>query len=150
MNTQNKKRINSLRNFTFKLIGLCVGGSIAACGKITPGTSTTPTDPVPSGVVVDQGQFFGQNGQTASGSAAIYLSNGTYTLHLSGVSFPTTSTLTIQIYANPYGLVSSASLRSYTGDQNYSFSVSANVTTFTSINIYSNTTQLNYAVAQLQ
>lgn len=135
-------------------IGLAVGlllslGILTRCGQVNVGLGpgASPNVPVPSGTPLYQAQFFGQNGKTVTGSAIIYSSGYSYTLRLSGLTAPVENGLQVQVYATPGGKISTLSLQSSTGSQNYPLSgVSPNIV-FNQVNIFSTLNNENYGSA---
>jgi hypothetical protein len=119
------------------------------CGVIGVGSggSTIINDARPTGTVVGQGSFSGLNGQAASGTAILFLEGSVYTLRLEGVSLPTLSGLLVQVYTTGGLLAGNFTLRAATGNQNYTLSGVLVGTSFSSVNIYSNTAIMNYASA---
>lgn len=93
-------------------------------------------DPAPDGTIVAQGQFSGANGKTVSGTAVIYSTGfGAFTLRLESLSVPLESSLLITAHASSE-TVYSTTLSAYSGNKNYSISLSENKT-FTSVKISS-------------
>ncbi len=88
------------------------------CGKITAGTGVF-TDPIPSGTLVAQGQFYGRSGQSASGGAEVYnTAAGSYTVHLDGVTLPQLNSLQLIFTINGTAQTG-IELRGSSGSQNY-------------------------------
>jgi hypothetical protein len=133
-----------------KIAALLCLGSLAGCGGINlnTGSSPAPNDTRPSGSPLVQAALTSQNGKTVSGSAMIFFSGtSSYTLRLEGISIPQETGLQILVYATPGGKISTQSLRSTSGSQNYTISNSAIGLTFNNIYIYSTQTNTNYASA---
>ncbi len=92
-----------------------------ACGSIGLGTGTS-NDPAPSGTIVYSGTF-ATNSNEISGTVFVYHQSGsTYTIRLESFSASTASNLKVQgITANGETELDS-SLKSSSGNQNYSVS----------------------------
>ena len=123
----------------------CGGIDVGLGGGNTP----FPNDPRPSGTIVTQGLFAGQNSQTASGSALIFSSGTTYTLRLEGVSFPVETGLIIKVYTSTGTQLSQLALRASTGNHNYVLPDATASQTFASVYIVSSPNLVNYAYAPL-
>lgn len=124
--------------------------TLPACGVIQVGgaTAAAHSAPRPVGAPLYQGQFFGQSGQQASGTASIFFTNQSqYVLRLEGLSVPVESGLKIKIYSHPYQRAAKTSLRSSSGDQNYTLTTPP--VKFTTVVIYSTQTRKPYATAML-
>ncbi len=143
------------KNLAFALLLLIsIGTVLIRCSlsgvTVGGGGSTLPNDPIPSGSLVVQGLFSGMNGQTVSGTAAIYTDGTTVTLRIANLVTSVTSGLQVQVYAsNSSTALCTINLVYYTGTKNYTCS-SAMGGTYSSVDLYSITNQLNYAVAQLR
>jgi hypothetical protein len=122
----------------------------SSCGIFHSSGGTTMNETVPAGATALQsGTFTGFYGQTASGTATVYYDGGTsYITHLEGVTLPNMIGLEVQT-VDSNGTVDSEPLVYYQGNINFYFSVSGSEPTFTQINIYSTTANLNYAQALL-
>lgn len=106
-------------------------------------------DPLPSGTIVAQAAFTGQNGKTASGLGVIYnQSGGSYVLRLSGVNFPTEAGLQLIIVANSTNQ-GPLLLRSSSGNQNYHFYLEGASPVFNQIRLHSVIQFKDYATALL-
>ncbi len=129
------------------LFALCLFASCGGVGVGLGGGSTSAfNDPTPSGTPLYQGTFSGQNGQTVSGNALIFLSNGVYTLTLQGLSTPSESGLQIRMTSNPAN--NPIALRGTSGNQNYTLSITPPAF-FSNVNIFSTQTNTNYGAAIL-
>jgi hypothetical protein len=114
------------------------------------GTSTTANDPVPSGTLIVQGLLNGQNGQSASGTAAIYVNGTSVTLRLANLTVTQESGLQAQVYSSSsQSPLCTTTLSATRGSKNYACSALTSGT-YTNVFIYSPSRQLNYAVALLQ
>ena len=142
------------QNFLQKLLGsvatIVFVLAQAGCGldlNWTPGGSSTPNDPRPSGNVVVQGSFTGSSGQsTVTGTAIIFSTSNSYILRLEGLSVPSETGLTIQIYTSQSQV--NLNLTASTGNQNYSVNnLPINATTFLSVSIWSTLKNQQYANA---
>lgn len=132
---------------------ICLILGLAQCSlsgiPVGNGSTTSPNDSRPSGVLIAQGSFTGQNGQNASGSAQIFMDGGAYILRLEGISVPSENGLNVQVLSSASQTpVYSSSLRSSSGNQNYSFST-ALTGRFATVYIYSTLRQKNYGIAIL-
>src|SRR4051812_34100191 len=78
----------------------CGGINLGGSGGAASGNAERPT-----GRVVAQGQIFGQSGKTASGSALIIYSSGSYVLRFEGLSIPSEAGLQAQINSKTVGQV---------------------------------------------
>jgi hypothetical protein len=122
-----------------------VGLGLSACGTLGGG-STNLNDPAPDGILLRQAPFFGQNGQTVSGTAAIYTgSSGVYILRLEGLTAPEESGLQVRVTGNGIQVFSS-SLRASSGSMNYTMNVSA-VATWNSVTLFSTANAKSYGTA---
>lgn len=111
----------------FVSIGLTL--SLVGCGEIGLG-NRSPNDPKPTGTIVAQGNLTGQSGQTASGSAFVYQTgSASFVVRLEGVTLPEESGLRVIVSVNSDEKLN-ASLRSSSGTQNYSMTVSTLPATF--------------------
>jgi hypothetical protein len=121
----------------------------SGCGIFHAG-DVTPNETGPSGAVaLASGSLAGFYGQTASGNVTVYYDGGTsYITHLEGASLPQQTGMLIQTVAST-GTVDSEPVVYYAGNQNYYFTVTGSQPTFTQVNIYSPTANLNYAQANL-
>jgi hypothetical protein len=126
------------RFFVFFLTVFATSG----CGIFHAG-DVTPNETVPSGAVALA------PGRGAGVYVTVYYDGGTsYITHLEGASLPQQTGMLIQTVAST-GTVDSEPVVYYTGNQNYYFTVSGSQPTFTQVNIYSPTANLNYAQANL-
>lgn len=98
------------------------------CGFVSLGQGSL-NDPTPTGTLVAQGTFTGQNGNSVSGTAEIYKqanADGTcaYVARLASLNAPGSTNLHVVPTVNgaPSIAPSSYTLRGSTGNQNYSFS----------------------------
>lgn len=103
-----------------------VAETAGACG-VSLGTGSI-NDSLPTGTIVAQGNFSGQNGHTVSGTVSVWEQvSGTtcsFVLRLQSLSAPTDAALRVVPLVNGAPTVSPSyySLRGSTGNQNYSFS----------------------------
>lgn len=112
--------------------------SVGSCGFLTPGR-TGINDPVPQGVIVAQGTFTGLNGNTVSGTAAIYVtSSAQYIARIEALRAPSQNGMIVEVVADG-SVAYSSSLTGISGNQNYPIG-SANVTNWNYISILSSTT----------
>ncbi|MGK5084897.1 hypothetical protein WDW37_16540 [Bdellovibrionota bacterium FG-1] len=100
--------------------------ALGGCGNVTLGGGASPNDAVPSGVIVFQGQFLGQNGRTVSGTVSVYKTNCgastcDFVLRLQNLSAPTDAGLTVVVTINGAVSTTQPPLRAATGNQNYNF-----------------------------
>lgn len=115
--------MDSGRNTAITLSAVCL---LTACGDIKLGAGTV-NDAEPSGTVVAQGNFTGQNGRSVSGVAMIYsLSSGSSCIHyvrLVSLSAPSDATLQVIPIVNGAASVSPTfyTLRGATGNHTYAF-----------------------------
>lgn len=119
------------------------------CAEIGLGGGQAFNDPLPTGQIVAQGPFYGLNDKTVSGTAVVYKTSSTsYTLRLSGVSFPDETGLVLIPVANN-AAQAPLSLRGPTGNQNYTLNASGTVT-WNQVLLRNSTNNLDYAQALLQ
>ena len=111
--------------------------SITGCGGFNLNYGyPTGNDAAPNGTVVAQGQFFGANGKTVSGTAVIYSTGfGIYVLRLESLSAPQEASLLVTLHTSSETAYSS-SLSAYSGNKNYAVNLAENKT-FTSVKITS-------------
>lgn len=130
---------------------------LAGCSNIDGislggGTGGSSNDARPSGNPLSQGQFFGQNSETVSGSALVFASTttaNTYILRLEGLTTPVEGGLQVQVYGNgPTNPAYTTTLKANSGNQNYTFNGIAGIK-FSNVYIYSTSKQVNYGSAQL-
>jgi hypothetical protein len=115
---------------------LLATAGLTACGTGAGGGATSLNEPAPSGFLLAQGPFFGQNGQTVSGTAAIYAgTGGAFILRLEGISAPSENGLLVRVVGNGTQVFSST-LRASSGSMNYTMSATG-VFTWNSVNIFS-------------
>lgn len=117
----------------------CVTAGLNGCsglGGVSLGGGTgSSNDPIPSGTLLTQSQFFGQSGQTVSGTATVYVSSNTYIVRLQGMAIPSEAGLFVQVFTSTTQ-VGNFPLKNTSGNQNYTLTTSAPLT-FKSVNIYS-------------
>lgn len=126
------------------LLSLCFW--LSSCG-MTGGSASVPNDPRPSGNPLVQGQVFGQNGQSASGTAFVFYSQNVYILRFEGLSVPSVSGLVVQVFTASQGQVGNFNLKASSGNQNYQLTVQQLGIIFRSISIFSTQSNENYATA---
>ena len=139
-------KISILMAFLWSLGALTPG-----CGEIGLGGGGIANDPAPSGTKTKQGVFQGQNGQTVSGTASIYVDGTTVTLRLENLGVPSGTVLKV-VAKSSSTQVLSKSLRATSGNQNYTMSSTQGATTDT-VEIQSGTVAPPsnvYGVATLQ
>ncbi len=124
-------------------LGISTGGS----------SSSVNNAPIPSGTLLVQGTLQPLSGLSGvTGSAAIYGSSGSYTLHFAGLNIPSqTGGMTITVFYNSGGSshTTSMPLNFTTGNQNYSVSAPVGAI-FTQVYISSTTIPgVQYAYAPL-
>jgi|GEM_PF-6252874 len=129
------------------LIVLMTLGS-PGCGQgIQSSEPIVLNDPIPSGTIVAQAAFTGQNGNTASGLAVIYSqTGGSYVLRLSGVNFSNEAGLQLIIVANSTNQ-GPLLLRSSLGSQNYRFYLDGASPVFNQVRLHSVIHFKDYATA---
>ena len=127
---------------------------VTACG-IPVGPSASPNDAVPSGTITAQGEFTSLNGQAVSGTAAVYLLDASnYVVRLNGIQVPQEAGLQMVVVVDGKEQTRIA-LRSYSGSQNYSLSVTTSgalgsLPRFNQVNIHSPVRNLDYGQAILR
>jgi hypothetical protein len=139
------QRVKSFISLHFNgfLAAFTVAGIAIACG--IPIGGGVPNDSKPAGSIVSSANINGQSGQTASGTATIYVNGASFTLRLEGLSVPVENGL--QVIVNMQGGATSlhTTLRASTGNQNYSIGSTTGV--FASVDIFSTSARTNYAKA---
>ncbi len=135
-------------SLVLKLLLILATNSLS-CGAVQSGNSSSSlNDPRPTGPLMKQGQFGGQNGQSVSGSALIF-NNGppNYIARLEGISTPNETGLQVWVMPLSGNALLIAPLHGFSGNQNYNFSTST--PTFTSVCIQSTQKNSFYGCAQL-
>lgn len=108
------------------IIALFVVSSVTAGCGISLGSGSID-DPLPSGTIVAQGDFSGQNSQTVSGVVSIWQqtsgSTCSFVLRVQSLAAPTGMSLSVVPLVNGAPSVSPTyyALRGSTGNQNYTF-----------------------------
>jgi hypothetical protein len=131
-------------------ITLCTILCQLGCGDISTGgtiQATVLNEGAPIGKILAQATFVGQNSKSVSGSATVYSveSTGSVVLRIENLSAPNVSGLTV-VGLTQTDTVLSRSLKSTRGNQNYTTSAVA-TDQWSSVQIYSPSSQLTYAVA---
>ena len=144
--TQSIRGIININN----IIALALCLTSLGCGAIPLGSAGPGNDTLPTGTLLAQGQFFGMNGNTVSGSAQIYFSSGSYVLSMVGISFPDASSLTAKVYiSNPSKVAATVQLISTAGTNNYPFSSQSGLNSFAQVLVLNTPNNQNFASAQL-
>lgn len=107
----------------FAALGAMLGG----CGVVGIGGGTGLNDPAPSGTIVAQGSFAGQNGKAVSGTVSVYktscdASTCVFVVRLQNLSAPQESNLQLVATINGAVVANHPVLRASTGTQNYAYS----------------------------
>ena len=139
------KHLLSERFFTSVTL-LASSVTVTACG--IPVGGGVPNDAKPTGTIVATGTISGSGGgKTSSGNATVYANGASYILRLDSLSVANEAGLQVilDMQSGPPALT--ASLRAPSGNQNYN--VAGIVGTFVKVEIYSTSTQTDYATATL-
>ncbi len=157
LSTSQKQKARStsryLKNIFIFIIGINSVSGLPSCAVgldlSSGGGASTPNDNRPSGNPLFQGSLSGLNGQTGvTGTTLIFSESGSYTLRFEGLSLPSGASI-IKLFNNSATNPITLQLRALTGNQNYSLSVSTVGTTFNSVTISNNTTNIDVASATL-
>ena len=134
-----------------RLLPIIFALHLSACGTldgISVGNAIW-NETLPAGERIAQGTFVGQSGVTASGVAAIIRSStGKDIIRLEGVRLPSGGNLRILAVLDGQ-TVNIATLRSPTGNQNYTTGLGGQGSTWSSVSVYSPATLQYYATAIL-
>ena len=130
------------------LIGLFLGSLIfqsLSCGTGSSG-GTSLNEGAPDGFLLKQAPFFGQNGQTVSGTAAVYASSGgAFVLRLEGLTAPSESGIQVRVVGNGTQVFAST-LKASSGSMNYTMNVTG-IATWNSVSLYSTSQAKSYGTA---
>src|SRR5689334_21696569 len=97
--------VNYSKRPILNLILVALSLFISSCG-ISAGSAVAPNDARPNGAILVQGQFFGQSGQTVTGSALIFtVGAGSLVLRLEGLQTPEEVGLQVRLTGTPGGTI---------------------------------------------
>lgn len=119
---------------------------------LSPGatTGTYPNDPRPSGTLLAQGAFVGQNSQTVAGNALIFYDGSNFILTLQSLTAPSETGLLIQVFTlNSQTAAYAAPLLYNSGTKNYTFSAATGGVRFSNVYLYSQQNRLIYGSVNL-
>jgi hypothetical protein len=142
-------RINPINLVVSAVLALTFPGVLVGCGQIKLGGGSGPNDPLPSGTIAFQGNFQGLNGQSVSGSVAVYIqSDNTFVVRLNGLTAPSENGLQLTGIVNGTQQFTTP-LRSDTGSQNYTTGMTNSGQVWDAVSIHSPTANKDYGTANL-